>query len=143
MGFEVSVVAIIFFISAVLMGTFSYTTLSSSSEIVGDASAEQYQMQHTRLQTDIMIEDTIPDSFTGNYNLTLVLSNTGSETLGFDELNVLVDGNLESYTYTDVAATWTPAETRNLTVTGLSGLGIHRVKVVTENGVSAYASYLV
>ena len=143
MGFELSVIAVIFFISAVLMGTFSYTMLGASNELLDDASAEQYQMQRTLLQTDIEVEDSTPDSFAGNYNLTVTLSNTGSETLYFDELSVLVDGNLESYTYDDIAATWTPAETRNLTITGLYGLGFHRVKVVTRNGISAYDSYLV
>ncbi|WP_342305971.1 hypothetical protein [Methanolobus sp. ZRKC5] len=143
MGFELPVIAIIFFISAVLLGTFSYTMLGTSNEILDDASAEQYQMQRNLLQTDIEVEYSTADSFAGNYNLTVTLSNTGSETLHFDKLNVLVDGNLESYTYSDIAATWTPAETRNLTITELSGLGIHRVKVVTENGISAYDSYLV
>lgn len=143
MGFELSVIAVLFFISAVLMGTFSYTMLGASNELLDDASAEQYQMQRTLLQTDIEVEDSTPDSFTDNYNLTVTLSNTGSEALNFDELSVLVDGNLESYTYDDIAATWTPAETRNLTVTGLYGQGDHRVKVVTRNGISAYDSYRV
>ncbi|WP_319508460.1 hypothetical protein [uncultured Methanolobus sp.] len=143
MGFELSVVTVIFFLSAVLLGTFSYTMLSASNEVVGDASAEQYQMQSVRIQTDIEVDDSIPQTSGSNYNLTLILSNTGSETIRFDELNVLVDGTLESYSYGDVAATWSPAETRNLTITGLYGLGMHRVKVVTANGVSAYDSYLV
>lgn len=143
MGFELSVIAVVFFISAVLLGTFSYTMLGTSNEILDDASADQYQMRRTLLHTDIKVENSTADSFAGNYNLTVTLSNTGSETLHFDKLNVLVDGNLESYTYSDIAATWTPDETRNLTITELSGLGVHRVKVVTENGISAYDSYLV
>ncbi len=143
MGFELSVVTVLFFIAAVLLGTYSYSMLSSSNELIADASAEQYQMQHNKLQTDIEVKDSLPDSFADGYNLTVVLSNEGSEALRFDELNVLVDGNLVSYTYDDAAATWTPEETRNLTVTDLSGLGMHRVKVVTENGISAYDSYIV
>ncbi len=143
MGFELSVVTVIFFISAVILGTYSYTMINTSSEVVADASTEHYQMQQKKIQTDIEVEDSIPDGFSGSYNLTVILSNTGSESLRFDELNVMVDGNLESYSYDDVTSTWTPAETRNLTVTGLSGLGMHRVKVITSNGVSAYDSYLV
>ncbi|MEZ5334887.1 MAG: hypothetical protein R2741_06465 [Methanolobus sp.] len=143
MGFELSVVTVIFFISAVLLGTFSYTMLSSSDEIIDDASQDRYNMQNSRLQTDIEVDDAIPDIYGSYYNLTVIISNTGSETLHFNELNVLVDGNLVSYSYTDTTDTWTPAETRNLTVNYLSGLGMHRVKVVTENGVSAYDAYLV
>ncbi|WP_407357242.1 hypothetical protein [Methanolobus sp. WCC5] len=143
MGFELSVVAVIFFISAVLMGTYSYTMMGTSNELIDDASAEQYRMQLSKLQTDIEIVESTADGFEGTYNLTVSLTNTGSESLRFDRMNVIVDGNLESYTYDNVAATWTPSETRNLTVTDLSGSGVHRVKVVTENGVSAYGSYLV
>jgi flagellar protein FlaF len=143
MGFELSVVAAIFFLSAVVLGSFSYSMLTTSNEIVSDASEERYEMQNSKLKTNIEVTDAIAGNYSDTYNLTVILSNTGSENVYFDELNVLVDGNLEPYTYSDVAATWTPAETRNLTVTGLSGTGIHRVKVVTRNGVSAYNSYIV
>ncbi|WP_340819100.1 hypothetical protein [Methanolobus sp. WCC4] len=143
MGFELSVVTVIFFISAVLLGTLSYTALSTSSEIVSDASDEQSEMQYLKLQTDIEIDDSIVYSSGSDYNITVMLSNTGSESIRFDRLNVLIDGELGSYSYTDTSYTWTPSESRNLTVTGLYGLGTHRVKVVTENGVSAYDTYLV
>ncbi|SFM88699.1 hypothetical protein [Methanolobus profundi] len=143
MGFELSVVAIIFFISAIILGTFSYTMLSNSNDVIDSASDDKYRMQSMKLQTDIVVDDSIPDISGSDYNLTLTVSNTGSETLHFDRLNVLVDGNLQAYTYTETADFWTPEESRNLTVTGLSGLGMHRVKVVTENGISAYDTYLV
>jgi flagellar protein FlaF len=143
MGFELSVVAAIFFLTAMVLGSFSYSMLTTSNEIVSDASEEQYAMQNAKLKTNIEVEDAIAGNYSGTYNLTVTLSNTGSESVYFDELNVLVDGNLEAYTFSDIASTWTPAETRNLTVMGLSGTGIHRVKVVTRNGVSAYGSYIV
>lgn len=143
MGFELSVVTTIFFISAVLLGTYSYTTLTTSSEIVGDASEEQYEMQQMKLQTDLDIDDSLPNTSGSDYELTVMLSNTGSESIRFDRLNVLIDGELEYYSYADTTYTWTPSESRNLTITGLSGLGVHRVKVVTENGISAYDVYLV
>ncbi|TGC10878.1 hypothetical protein [Methanolobus halotolerans] len=143
MGFEVSVVVAIFFISAVIVGTFSYTTLTTSSEIASDASAEQYQMQNKRLNTGIEIEDSIADVFNETHDLTVTMKNTGSETLSFDELNVLIDGSLKEYTFSDTAVTWVPEETRNLTVSGLEGTGSHRVKIVTENGIADYGTYVV
>ncbi|MDK2825342.1 flagellar protein FlaF [Methanolobus vulcani] len=143
MGFELSVVAVLFFISALVVGSYSYSMLNTSNEIVSDASGDQYQMQNSKLKTNLEVESAVAGNYSDTYNLTVTLSNTGSETIRFDELNVLVDGNLESYVYNDVAATWTPAETRNMTVPYLSGTGVHRVKVVTRNGVSAYSSYIV
>jgi len=143
MGFEVSVVVVIFFISAVILGTLSYTTLTTSSEIAADASAQQHEMQSKRLNTDIEIDNSIAGVFNGTYDLTVTMTNTGSETLSFDRLNILIDGSIEGYTFSDTTVTWVPEETRNLTVSGLEGTGSHRVKVVTENGVADYSTYIV
>jgi flagellar protein FlaF len=143
MGFEVSVVVAIFFISAVILGTFSFTTLVSSSEIVNDASIHQHQMQNKKLQTDIVIDSLAISNITNPYDLTVTLTNTGSETLQFDELHILVDGELKPYNFSGNAAVWTPEETRALVVYSLTGLGSHRVKVVTENAISDYGLYSV
>jgi len=142
MGFEVSVVVAIFFISALLLGTVSYTVISASQNLVDDASREQYDMQNKRLQTDILIDESTP-SGSPDYDLTINVTNTGSETLDSDDLNVLVDGTIESYTFAPSTVTWTPDETKTLIVTGLSGAGPHRVKVITENGISDYDTYSV
>ncbi|MDW7732058.1 MAG: hypothetical protein SCH66_06480 [Methanolobus sp.] len=143
MGFEVSVVVAIFFISAVIVGTLSYTTLTTTSDIAADASAEQHEMQTKRLNTEIEIDSSIAGVFNGTYDLTVTMTNTGSETLDFDELNVLIDGSLKEYAFSDTAVTWVPEETRNLTVSNLEGTGSHRVKVITENGIADYATYVV
>ncbi|MBN2110269.1 MAG: hypothetical protein JW705_04185 [Methanosarcinaceae archaeon] len=143
MGFEVSVVVAIFFISAVIVGTFSYTVLTTSSELAAEASAEQHQMQNKRMNTDIVIASSIAAALNGTYDLTVTVKNTGSETLDFGELNVLVDGSLKDYTFSDTAVTWVPEEIRDLTVSNLTGTGTHRLKVVTENGIADYATYMV
>ncbi|WP_406656562.1 hypothetical protein V7O62_11980 [Methanolobus sp. ZRKC2] len=143
MGFEVSVVVTIFFISAVIVGTLSYTILTTSSDIAADASAEQHQMQSKRLNTDLEIDNSVAGVFNGTYDLTVTMTNTGSETLRFDDLNVLIDGSLKEYSFSDTAVTWVPEETRNLTVSNLTGTGTHRVKVVTENGIADYGTYVV
>lgn len=143
MGFEVTVVIIVFFISAVLLGTFSFTSLVSSSELVNDASIQQHQMQYQQLQTDISIDSLDTSNVSSPHNLTITLTNTGSETLQFDKLHVLVDGELMSYSYSDTASVWTPEETRTLVVSNLFGFGSHRVKVVTENAISDYSLYSV
>ncbi|WP_406659845.1 hypothetical protein V7O66_08310 [Methanolobus sp. ZRKC3] len=141
MGFEVTVVLALFFISAVVVGTLSFTTLTSSSELVSDASIQQNQIHSKLLQTDITINNLVTSNASSPYDLTVTLTNTGSETLQFDELNVLIDGEIKTYNFNDTAAVWTPDETRDLVVPDLSGSGAHRVKVVTENGIADYSSY--
>ena len=141
MGFETTVVVAIFFLSAMVLGTASYVVISASEEVVDDASYEKNEMQIKRLQTDILIDDSTPAGSAASYDLTVTISNTGSETLRSDELDILIDGTIQSYTFAPTTITWTPDEVKTLTVTGLSGSGSHRVKVVTENGISDYDTY--
>lgn len=143
MGFETTVVVAIFFLSAMILGTTSYVVISASEDIVDDASYEKNEMQIKRLQTDILIDVSTPAGSPASYNLTVSISNTGSETLRSDELDILIDGTIQSYTFSPTTITWTPDEIKTLMVTGLSGAGPHRVKVVTENGVSDYDTYTV
>lgn len=143
MGFEVSVVVVIFFISAVIVGTLSYTTLATTLDVAADASAEQHEMQTKRLNSEIEIDSSIAGVFNGTYDLTVTMTNTGSEALNFDELNVLIDGSLKEYSFSDTTVTWVPEERRNLTVSDLDGTGTHRIKVVAENGIADYATYMV
>ena len=143
MGFETAVVVAIFFLSAMVLGTASYVVISYSQDLVDDASYEQNEMQIKRLHTDILIDSSTPSGSGTPYNLNITVSNTGSETLQSDELNVLVDGIIQSYNFTPTTTTWTPDEVKTLTLAGLSGLGSHRVKVVTENGISDYDTYIV
>lgn len=143
MGFETTVVVAIFFLSAMVLGTASYVVISASEEVVDDASYEKNEMQIKRLQTDILIDDSTPAGSAASYDLTVTISNTGSETLRSDELDILIDGTIQSYTFAPTTITWTPDEVKTLTVEGLSGSGSHRVKVVTENGISDYDTYSV
>ena len=141
MGFETTIVVAIFFLSAMILGTTSYVVISASKDIVDDASYEKNEMQIKRLQTDILIDSSTTTGAIALYDLTVTVSNTGSETLRSDELNILIDGTIQSYTFLPTTITWTPDEVKTLTVTGLSGEGLHRVKVVTGNGISDYDTY--
>jgi flagellar protein FlaF len=143
MGFEGTIVVAIFFLTAVILGTTAYVVISASDDMVDDASYEENEMQVKRLQTDIVIDSSTPVGSAASYDLTVNVSNSGSETLRSDELDVLVDGTIQSYTFAPTTITWTPDETKTLTVAGLSGGGPHRVKVITENGISDYDTYSV
>ena len=143
MGFETTVVVAIFFLSAMVLGTTAYVAISASQDLVDDASYEKNEMQVKRLQTDVLIDSSTPVGSAALYYLTITVSNTGSMTLKSDELNVLVDGTIQSYIFAPTATTWTPDGTITLTVEELSGGGSHRVKVITENGISDYDTYSV
>lgn len=143
MGFETAVVIAIFFISALILGTTAYNVISTSEERIDEATELKHDMQVKRLQTDIDIIDIKTDNYNGSYDLTVTVTNTGSVVLDSGKLNVIVNGFIKSYYCTPYTDTWTPDETKNLTINNIS-TGIkdkHRVKLTTENGIADYATY--
>lgn len=141
MGFETSVVVAIFFVSVLIVGTLSYTTISSSHDLLSSSADEHYSLINQKLQTDIQIVDSSAIIYNSTYQLSLSVLNTGSETLRSDKVNVLIDGVYKPYSNVNNTATWTPETSAVLTVYNLSGFGDHRVKVVAENGICDYYSY--
>ncbi len=142
MGFEVTIVVALLFVSALVLGTVSYTALSASSDVVSGANSEQHIIQNKRMHTSIRIDSAHAVGTGSGYDLTVTLTNTGSETLQFNELNILIDGHIEHYSFNEADKVWVPVETRELTIQGLHGTGEHRIKIVTENGVSVYGTYV-
>lgn len=141
MGFEVSIVFVIFIISLLFLGTATYTSLDTSKDLVEDATQDRYDMENERLHMDVSIDQLTHKGNKHSYNLTVSITNKGSQILHSEEADVLVDGILRSHTYEPSTNIWTPEETKYLSITGLSGQGTHRVKVITDTGIPAYGVY--
>ncbi|MGB3907155.1 MAG: hypothetical protein WBL02_01840 [Methanomethylovorans sp.] len=142
MGFETSVVLTIFFVSALVMATMSYTTISSSNDLLSSSADEHYSLINRKLHTDVQVVGSSAIIHNSTYQLSLEMINTGSETLRSDKLGVLVDGVYKPYSITsNTTSIWNPQTTIFLTIYDLSGFGDHRLKVVTENGICDYYSY--
>lgn len=142
MGFETSVVLTIFFVSVMIMATMSYTTISSSNDLLSSSADEHYSLINKKLHTDVRIVGSSAIIHNSTYQLSLEVLNTGSETLRSDELEVLVDGVYKPYSLaSNATTTWTPQTSVALNIYDLSGFGDHRLKVVTENGICDYYSY--
>lgn len=144
MGFETSVVIAIFFLSAMVLGTTSYATISASHDLVDDATYDQNEMQIERMHTDIEIDSYIQDGREKNFDLEITITNTGSSTLKSDELTVLVNGIVRSYTPPSII-TWVPGTTKTITVLDFDDNKdtVLNVKVVAENGIYDYGTYVV
>ncbi|WP_370573133.1 hypothetical protein [Methanomethylovorans sp.] len=141
MGFETSVVVTIFFVSVLITATISYTTISSSHDLISSSADEHYSLATKKLQTDIQIVQSSAIIHNSTYQLSLEVLNTGSETLMSDEIDVLIDGVYRPYLNFNTTTTWTPQTSVVLNVHNLSGFGDHRVKIVAENGICDYYSY--
>lgn len=125
-----------------IMATMSYTTISSSNDLLSSSADEHYSLINKKLHTDVQIIGSSAIIHNSTYQLSLEVLNTGSETLRSDELEVLVDGVYKPYSLAaNATTTWTPQTSVALNICDLSGFGDHRLKVVTENGICDYYSY--
>ena len=129
MGFSVSASFAIFLLGFLIISTMAYSSLSNTLRMIDDARREEHDRMMKELHTDIEITGKEYDGA----NMTIYVENTGTIVLDPYELNVLIDGEIRSYTpSSDV---WVPGE--NLTITVYS-VPDGAIKVVTENGISDY-----
>lgn len=91
------------------------------------------------LQTAINIENITVESNASFHDITITVKNTGSTVIESGYVHVLINGTLTSFICDDDY--WFPESHYTLSVDGISGSGDQQVKVVTNNGISTYASY--
>lgn len=141
MGFSVSGSAAIVFIGLIVAAGIAIPSVVGSFGSMASAQGQQTDRGVETLNTDIAIE-TATYNASGNDDLEIRASNTGSTSLSVNGTTVLVDGDIPASAdvTTDVegdgaADLWLPGETLNVTV-GNQNQEPTRVKLVTENGVA-------
>ena len=125
MGFATSIAVVIIFVSLLITATVYYPLLLNSYKNLEESKNEKHEIQMEQLNTAIKIIN-----ITGN-NITV--SNNGTTVLNASKSDVLVDGVYTTYTVTP-SGFWLPGENAVFVVSG----NYSRIKIVTENGVSAY-----
>jgi flagellar protein FlaF len=77
------------------------------------------------------------------YDMEIILENTGSVTLESSKFTVMVDGVVVDFSYNSTY--FYPLDNLRLTLTNLTGSegSGHRLKLVSENGVEKYAEFIV
>ena len=91
------------------------------------------------LQTDVEIDDITVQSNSSFHDIAINLTNKGSTVIDSSYVHCLVDGSIQGFTVN--SQYFFPESSYSLSVNGLSGSGVHQVKVVTMNGISDYATY--
>jgi len=142
MGFSVSIAVGLIFIIIIASSIIVIDALSAASDQLEDAKKLHEEIEGGKLQTRITIQSISVSGDPSDYSVTIRIKNEGSTTLDPLKLNVLIDGSLKSFTVTP-STSWFPEKEVTVSVTNLSGSGTHRVKVVTENGISDYETYSV
>jgi flagellar protein FlaF len=141
MGFETSVVVAIFLIAFLFLGGTYYNGWAASQDNLQTAKEDNNALMLDKTHTSISIEEI---NFIGpkkSYTITVDVTNTGISVLDCEKINILVDGKLTDYDTPTDPHTWSPEESVTFTMDDLKGSGLHRIKVVTENGIGDYATY--
>ncbi len=133
MGFATSIAISIFFIAFMLIATVTYPAIFHSTTSIRDSINDKHELQMKELNTRINIISTIQIGG----NITITLSNEGSTVLHADRSDVLVDGNYTTFSVSPNGF-WLPGKNVVYTVNADAATN-HRVKIITENGISAYA----
>ena len=108
---------------------------------VHDSYDEMRDRSIDRLQTDINISVVNTPSNGSNYDLNVTIKNTGSITLEPSDFTLLINGSLKEFTCTSTY--FFPENTVNLIVYNQPGSGERRLKVITNNGISDYYTYMI
>ena len=140
MGFSVSAASCIIGISFLIaVEIFSGTVFPLVSD-VHEAYEEMTDRKVERDQTDIKIVNvTTTANGTGFYDYTISVENTGSITISLAKCNLLVNGTIVSF-YTTTTYLF-PEQSAELHVYHLSGSGLIRLKIITENDITAYYEF--
>ncbi len=143
MGASNAIAVAILLLGFILILTVSYSSVYSYQKLMQKAQNDQETIKKAKMQTDIAITNVSLSNNTGNVYLNITAINAGATTLNVSQLGIFVNGNYySSYNLTPVNNyTWVPMRNINISLypmnyTNTTG---NRIKVVTGNGISAYA----
>ncbi|MBP2029977.1 flagellar protein FlaF [Methanohalophilus levihalophilus] len=140
MGFEVAIVVAIFLVSGLVLGSSYYGAIHTADEVVEDARADYYTLQQEKLQTSLAIGDIQRMGSDSSHSLLIDVTNDGSISTNGEIVNLIIDGELVSASYLSPYEIILPGETVSFLVDDLSG-NPHKIKIVSESGVSTYGNY--
>lgn len=139
MGFSLVGAAAIIGVS-ILMGIEIIVSTTIPTLIdVHDAFDDMRDRAIAQVQTDINITDVNSIANGSNYDINITLENTGSVTLETTFFNILINGTKNDFSCSKSYIH--PENKVYFDVSNLSGSGLRRLKVVTNNGISDYYEF--
>ena len=140
MGLSLVAAAAIIGVSVLICLELIVGTTIPTMTTVQDSYDEMRERSIDRFQTDINITTISTPDNGSNFDLNFTIENTGSITLKTSYFNVLVNGT--SHSFTCEKSYIYPEKQIWFNVTNLpGGAADHRLKVVTDNGISDYKTF--
>ncbi len=139
MGFSLVGAAAIIGVSILMSIEIIVSTTIPTITDVHDAFDDMRDRAITQVQTDINITDVSNEINGSNYDINITVENTGSITLQTAFFDILINGTKNNFTCSKSYIH--PENKAYFNVSSLSGLGIRRLKVVTNNGIADYYEF--
>ncbi len=93
----------------------------------------------SQVQTDINITNVVSIANGSNYDVNITIENTGSITLETSNFNILINGTINNFSCSKSFIH--PENDVYFNVLNFSGLGVMKLKVITNNGISDYYEF--
>lgn len=137
MGFSLSAATAIIGVGIFLSIQYVVSDVIPSMTETHDSLESMKNRAVEKIQSDIIISN-FTYTITGSlYNLSVSVKNTGSTTLELKYFNMLVNGSIQNFTYSDYYLY--PLKTAMINLSYQPSIG--RLKIVSDNGVSDYLEY--
>ncbi len=141
MGFSLSAATAIIGVSILISIELIVSTSIPTVTNIHDSYEEMRDRSIDRLKTDINISGIVTTPNGSNYDLNFAVGNKGAVSLKIDYFQVLINGNLSSFTSSKTYLY--PEKTAEFSVLNIEGGGNERLKVITNNGISEYTTFVV
>jgi len=141
MGFSISAAAAVIGVSLLMIVEISLGTIIPLYVDIQESYDQMKDRAVDELQTSVTIANVNTTVNASGYDLNVTIRNSGSTVIDTRYVHVLIDGASVSFSCSSTYIH--PENTNYILVHGLTGSGEKKVKVITQNGISCYDSYIV
>lgn len=139
MGFSISATVAIIGVSLIMILEVSLGTMIPVFTDINESYDEMKQRTINQIQTEIEIQNITVYANNSLHDLSILVKNTGSTVIEKSYVNILINGSLYSFDCTKNY--WFPEGTYSLSIYGVPGSGSKKIKLISTNGISDYATY--
>lgn len=136
MGFSLSASFAVIGVSILISIEILTGSLIPTITDIDDSYNEMIDRGINKIQTDINITEVNTSTNGSNYDYNITVENSGSVSLEAEDFNILIDGFLQWFSCSEVYLY--PENSAYFLVKNVTGSGLKRLKIITDNGISDY-----
>jgi len=141
MGFSVIAAAAILGLTLFMAVEIITSDLLPTIEDMNKSYDDLKDRQQNQLHSDINITTMLRSANGSNFDYNISVKNTGSATLFTKDFQILINGT--AYQFTCSRENLYPENIVYFSIMNVPGVGSQRVKVITNNGIADYYTYLI